>query len=133
MLNPLNRLVVVQFVIYGILGFFGFAAWAMAFSKNLSNLEIIVGEYFRGHLVRWTAKLPLWGIFMLLSAVLSFCTAWLLNKSRREGVYLGVTSFLIGFMTNILFARNILVHSLIGVLIGWTLLTPLAVLWRSLE
>lgn len=32
-----------------------------------------------------------------------------------------------------LFAQNILVHSLTGVLIGWTLLAPLAAAWKNLK
>lgn len=131
--KALTRLVVVQFVLYAVFGVLGFVAWAMAFSKNLLILEMVFGGYFRGHLVRWTVQLPFWGVFILVSAFLSLCTAWLLNRSRREGAYLGVIAFLIGFVTNVLFARNILVHSLVGCAIGWTLLAPVAFLWKSWE
>ncbi|MDH5459730.1 MAG: hypothetical protein OEW71_01675 [Candidatus Bathyarchaeota archaeon] len=126
MRNALIRLVVMQFAVYTVLGMLGFVAWAMAFINNLSTLEVIVGEYMRGHLVRWTAQFPLWEIFMLISAVLSLGATRLLWSSRKEGGYIGIISFSIGFITNILFAQNILVHSLTGALIGWTLLAPLA-------
>ncbi|MEM3730572.1 MAG: hypothetical protein QXG27_00945 [Candidatus Bathyarchaeia archaeon] len=58
---------------------------------------------------------------------------YLLWCSRVEGTYIGVISFFIGFTTNILFAQNILVHTLIGALIGWTLLAPLAIEWKDLK
>lgn len=112
--NDLNKLVMIQFAIYAIVGILGFVAWILAFTGNLSMLEGIVGEYFHGHIVRWTAQLPYWGILMLISAILSLGTTYLLWRLRKEGAYLGVVSFCIGFATNILFARNILVHTLIG-------------------
>jgi hypothetical protein len=71
---------------------FGSVALVMAFGENLSTLEV-VGEYIRGHFVRWTAQFPLWKIFTLISAVLSLGTAGLLQKSRKEGGYLGIISF----------------------------------------
>jgi hypothetical protein len=105
----------------------------MAFTKNLSALEVIVGEYICGHLVRWTAQFPLWGILILTSAASSFCATFLLFVKSIEGGYLGIISFSIEFIANMLFARNILVHSIIGALIGWTLLAPLAVAWKNLK
>ena len=52
--NGLIRLVVIQFVIYVIVAVLAFFAWAMVFSGrgSLSHLEVIVGEYLSGHLVR---------------------------------------------------------------------------------
>lgn len=85
MRNPLTILVVVQFAIYGTFGLFGFVAWTMAFSKNLSNLEIIVGEYFRGHLVRWTAQLPLWEFHVAeCGFILLYCLASEQIAKRRS-------------------------------------------------
>jgi len=133
MRNGLIRLVVTQFAVYTVLGMLGFVAWAMAFTNNLPTLEGIVGEYISGHLPRWTAQFPLWGIFILISAALSLCATRLLWISRREGGYLGVISFSIGFITNMLFARNLLVHGFVGALIGWTMLAPLAVAWKDLK
>ena len=120
-------------MVYAVLGVLGFVAWTMAFTGSLSTLEVMVGDYLRGHFARWTAQLPSWGVLILTSAALSFSAAWLLQKLRKEGVYLGIISFSIGFVTNILCAQNILVHSLIGILIGWTLLAPLIILWKNLE
>ena len=51
----------------------------------------------------------------------------------REGGYLGVISISIGFITNMLFARNLLVHGFVGALIGWIMLAPLAVAWKDLK
>ncbi|MEM3054434.1 MAG: hypothetical protein QXM52_01835 [Candidatus Bathyarchaeia archaeon] len=70
---------------------------------------------------------------MLASAILSLGATCLLWRLRKEGAYLGVAAFCIGFTTNILFAHNILVHALIGILIGWTLLAPLTVAWKNLK
>jgi|GEM_PF-2193507 len=133
MQNSLIRLVVLQFMVYAVLGLLGFVAWAMAFTGSLSTLEVVVGDYLRGHFARWTAQFPSWGVLILTSAALSLGAAWLLQKLRKEGAYLGIISFSIGFVTNILFAQNILVHSLVGILIGWTLLAPLIILWKNLE
>lgn len=105
----------------------------MAFTGNLSVLDLTVSEYLSGHLERWTIQFPLWGIPILMSATLAFGAAWFLLKRQRTGVYLGVISFSLGFLTNLVFAQNILVHSLIGFLVGWTLLAPLAVAWRLLR
>jgi len=105
----------------------------MAFTNNFPTLEGVVGEYVNGHLVRWTAQFPLWGIFIFISAAFSLCATRLLWISRREGGYLGVISFSIGFITNMLFARNLLVHGFVGALIGWTMLAPLAVAWKDLN
>jgi len=131
--NGLNKLITIQFAIYAIIGILGFIAWMLAFTGNVSILEGIIGEYFHGHIVRWTAQLPHWGILILLSAILSLGATYFLWCLRKEGAYLGVASFCIGFVTNILFARNILVHALIGILIGWTLLAPLTIAWKNLK
>lgn len=132
MQSALNKLIVVQFAIYAIIGMLGFISWMLALTDNMSILEGIVGEYFHGHIVRWTMQFPSWGILMLISAILSLSATYLLWCSRKEGAYLGIASFCIGFATNILFAQNILVHTLIGILVGWTLLAPLTVAWKNL-
>jgi hypothetical protein len=131
--SALTRLVVLQFAIYTIIGVLGFISWSLAFTNNISILEEIIGEYIHGHIIRWTRQLPSWGILILIGAILSFFAAYLLWRGRREGAYLGIVSFCIGFATNILFAQNILVHALVGVLIGWTLLAPLSILWKYLK
>jgi len=133
MQSPLIKLIVTQFTVYAAFGVLGFIAWAMALSSSLPALQALVGEYFGGHLVRWTVQFPIWGILLLISAVLAFGAAELLRRSRRRGGYIGIIAFLLGFVTNILFARNMLVHTLTGALIGWTLLAPLVVAWKNLE
>ncbi len=133
MQSALVRLVVLQFAVYMVLASVAFFAWAMAFSDSLSVLEVVFGRYLSGHLVRWTVRLPLWGVFMLISAVLAFGAAWFLRKLRREGIYLGVGSFLIAFAANIFFAQNVVVHVLVGAVIGWVLLAPLVVVWKNLD
>lgn len=133
MQDALKKLIVLQFAIYTIIGLLGFLSWFLAFTGNVSILEGIVGEYFYGHIIRWTAQFPPWGILMLISAILSLSATYLLWYLRKEGAYLGIISFFIGFSTNILFAQNILIHTLIGILIGWTLLAPLAAAWKNLK
>lgn len=131
--SDLCRLVIVQFSVFAILGVIAFVAWVMAFTHNTSMLRAIVGEYMGGHFVRWTTRFPLWGVLMLVSGVLSLVAIRLLWKSRKEGLYIGLVSFSIAFITNIVFAQNILVHTLIGLFIGWTLLAPLTLLWKNLR
>jgi len=56
MQDRLIKLVVIQFVVYGILGIFGFVAWVIAFSSSLSILEVLIGDYLMGHFARWTVQ-----------------------------------------------------------------------------
>lgn len=122
------NLAVFQFVIYSVFGFIGFLAWAGTF------LGFQVGDsYIGGHLTRWTLKFPLWGLFILVSSVLSLIAANLLRRQKRLGGYLGIVSFTIGFIVNLLFARNLLVHTCVGALIGWTLFIPLLLGWKKLD
>lgn len=129
----LIKLAVIQFGGYTVLAILGFAAWMIVFTGKSSILEAIVGAYVHGHITRWTAKLPLWGILMLASGGFSLGAVCLLRNSRREGAYLGFVSFSIGLVTNILFAQNVLLHTLLGILIGWTLLSPIAMAWDNLK
>jgi len=122
------NLAVFQFVIYSVFGFIGFLAWAGTF------LGLQVGDsYIGGHLTRWTLKFPLWGLFILISSFLSLIAANLLWRWKRLGGYLGILSFMIGFIVNLLFARNLLVHTGVGALVGWTLFTPLLLSWKKLN
>jgi hypothetical protein len=36
--------------------FLGFIAWVLAFTDNVTILAGIIGDYFYGHIIRWTAK-----------------------------------------------------------------------------
>jgi len=74
-------LVVLQFAVYSVLSIVAFIAWAMAFTQSLSMLRAIAGEYISGHFVRWTTQFPLWGVFILISGVLSLVAVWLLWNS----------------------------------------------------
>lgn len=122
------NLAVFQFVIYSVFSFFGFLAWAG------TSWGLQFGDsYISGHLTRWTLKFPLWGLFILASGFLSLIAAGLLWRQKRLGCYLGIISFAIGFIVNLLFARNLLVHSCVGALIGWTLFTPLLLGWKRLN
>jgi len=129
----LVRLAVTQFVVYALLCTLGFVAWTWTTTETNRILERMLGSYIHKHLERWTTRFPLWGVFALISAVLSFGAARLLQNGRREGGYVAITSLLVGFATNLLFAQNLLVHVVAGVLIFWILLWPLAVLWISIE
>lgn len=131
--QALIRLVVLQFSVYSVLGILGFLAWLLAFTDNLAILGVLVGGYVRGHLVRWTAQFPSWGAFILLSGAFSLAAAWSLWRMRKEGLCFAVLSFSVGFLTNMVFAQNLIVHSLLGILIGWILLAPLSVAWKSLK
>ena len=122
------NLAVFQFVIYSVFGIIGFLAWAGTF------LGLPVGDsYIGGHLTRWTLKFPLWGPSFLIASILSLIAASLLWRRKRLGGYLGILSFMIGFVVNLLFARNLLVHTCVGALIGWTLFTPLLLSWKKLN
>jgi hypothetical protein len=126
--NGSINLAVLQFVIYSFFGFIGFLAWVG------TSLGFQLGDsYIRGHLTRWTLKFPLWGPFILISSFLSLLAASLLCRQRRLGGYLGILAFMIGFVVNLLFARNLLVHTCVGALIGWTLFVPLLLSWKKLD
>ena len=66
-------------------------------------------------------------------AFLSLVSAFLLWRSKRLGAYLGTTSFMIGFVTNLVVARNLFVHALLGTLLGWILLVPMAIGWKRID
>lgn len=117
----------VQFAIYAIFGIIGFIVWIKSVTAPLGY------GYISGHLRRWTKRLPIWGPAILITAILSVVASGLLWKSKRLGGYLGILSFVIGLATNLVIARNLLVHAFIGTLVGWILLVPLTAGWRSLK
>ncbi len=127
------KLVVLQFALFSVACILAFIAWAITLMDGTHLLRMIVGEYISGHIVRWTIQLPLWGPLLLVSSALSIMTVWYLQSARREGGYLGIISFVIAFVTNLLFARNLLVHWAIGCSIGWTLIAPLVIGWSDLD
>jgi hypothetical protein len=133
MRTSIVKLVVLQFALFSVACSLAFIAWAITLMDGSNLLEMIIGEYIGRHIVRWTNQLPLWGPLMLVSSALSIMTVWYLQSARKEGGYLGIISFVIAFVTNLLFARNLLVHWAIGCSIGWTLITPLIIGWGDLN
>ena len=116
---------------------FQFVAYAMAcitmfgFWSGLKSP--VMPDYVHGHVQRWTAKFPMWGPVILFVAFLSLVSAFLLWRLKRLGAYLGTTSFMIGFVTNLVVARSLFVHAFFGILLGWILLVPLAIGWKSMD
>jgi hypothetical protein len=133
MRTTIVKLVVLQFALFSVACILAFIAWAITLVGGSSLLKMIVGEYIGGHIVRWTIQLPLWGPLLLVSSVLSIMAVWYLQSARKEGGYLSIISFVIAFVTNLLFARNLLVHWTIGCSIGWTLIAPLVIGWGDLN
>ena len=133
MRTSIVKLAVLQFTLFSVACILAFIAWAIALMDGSHLLTMIVGAYISGHIVRWTIQLPLWGPLMLVSSALSIMTVWYLQSSRNEGGYLGIISFVIAFVTNLLFARNLLVHWAVGCAIGWTLIAPLVIGWDDLD
>ena len=127
------KLIILQFAFFSVACFLAFIAWAITLMGGTNLLNMIVGEYIGGHIIRWTIQLPIWGPLMLISSALSIMTVWYLQSARKEGGYLGIISFVIAFVTNLLFARNLLVHWTIGISIGWTLIAPLIIGWSDLD
>ena len=133
MRTSIVKLIVLQFALFSVACILAFIAWAITLMDGSHLLTMIVGEYIGGHIVRWTIQLPLWGPLMLVSSALSIMTVWYLQSARKEGGYLGIISFVIAFVTNLLFARNLLVHWAAGCAIGWTLIAPLIMGWGDLD
>ena len=133
MRTTIVKLVVLQFALFSVACTLAFIAWAITLMDGSSLLTMIVGEYISDHIVRWTIQLPLWGPLVLASSALSIMTVWYLQSARKEGGYLGIISFVIAFVTNLLFARNLLVHWAVGCSIGWTLIVPLVIAWGDLD
>ncbi|UCE09165.1 MAG: hypothetical protein JSW61_09295 [Candidatus Thorarchaeota archaeon] len=129
---PTPKLIAAQFLFYALGGVAAFFAWIMILTNSEALLNAIVGDYLAWHFTRWTLRLFFWGPLILLSAVLAFASSWLIMKSNRIGGYLGILAFLIGFVIDILVANIMFVHVLIGLLIGWVLLSPLTFGWDSI-
>lgn len=127
MRDAVVNLSTLQFALYAVLCFLAFAAWTELVVPSFVN------GYVNAHLQRWTVKLPVWGPIILAAGLLSLTATYFLSRSKRLGGYLGMASFLIGLGVNVYVARNLMVHCLIGALIGWILLVPLFISWGSLR
>lgn len=115
-----------QFVVYALTCTILFGFW-------IGFKSPVMPEYVNGHVQRWTVKFPLWGLVILFVAFLSLVSAFLLWRLKRLGAYLGTASFMIGFVTNLVVARNLFVHALLGTLLGWILLVPMAIGWKRID
>ena len=133
MRTSIVKLIVLQFALFSVACILAFIAWAIILMDGSNLLKMIIGEYIGGHIVRWTIQLPNWGPLLLVSSALSIMAVWYLQSARKEGGYLGIISFVIAFVTNLLFARNLLVHWAIGCSIGWILIAPLVIGWDDLS
>ncbi|MGY5876395.1 MAG: hypothetical protein RTU30_11670 [Candidatus Thorarchaeota archaeon] len=127
-----RKLVAIQFTFYTLGGVAAFVAWIMILNGNSAILYATIGDYITGHFMRWTSRLFLWGPIVLASGLIALISAWLILKREKIGGYLGVVAFLIGFTVDILVANVMFVHILLGLLIGWVLLAPLAFVWNDI-
>ena len=107
-------------------------AWVIIQTGNEALLHDVVGNYLSYHFLQWTSRLYLWGPLVLISAAVALIALWLILKANKIGGYLGIISFLIGFVVDILVANIMFVHVLVGLLIGWVLLAPLIFGWDDI-
>ncbi|MHA2202435.1 MAG: hypothetical protein ACW991_01985 [Candidatus Hodarchaeales archaeon] len=120
--DPLLSLVVFQFIVLGIIGLTGFIGWGMALNFELSAPGYL--SYIADHLEHWTVKFSWWGVLSLCVGLISFASAILIRKNDLAGAGIGLFAFLLGFMTNMLVARNPPAHIAVGVIVGWIIITP---------
>lgn len=126
------KLVAAQFLFYSLGGVCAFIAWVMLQMGYEARLDEIAGSYLSYHFVQWTSRLYIWGPLVLISSILAFAAIFLILRRNSIGGYLGIISFLIGFVVDILVANVMFVHVLVGLLIGWVLLAPLILGWEEI-
>ncbi len=129
---PNSKIIAAQFVFYTIGGIAAFIAWVMIQVGCTNLLHDVAGSYLSYHFIQWTSRLYLWGPIILISAVIAFVAGWFVLKANKIGGYLGIVSFSIGFVVDILVANVMFVHILVGMLIGWVLLAPLIFGWYDI-
>ncbi len=129
---PNAKIVAAQFFFYTLGGAGAFIAWIMIQTGNEALLIDVAGNYLSYHFIQWTSRLYLWGPLVLISAVLALAAVWLILGGNKIGGYLGIVSFLIGLVVDILVANVMFVHVLVGLLIGWVLLAPLIFGWDDI-
>jgi hypothetical protein len=129
---PTARIVAIQFLVYTLGGIGAFAAWMMIQTGNEAMLNDFAGYYLTYHFHNWTNRLYLWGPVILVSAALAFIAMLLILRTDKVGGYLGIISYLIGLVVDILVANVMFVHLLVGLLIGWVLLAPLIFGWNDI-
>ena len=120
--DPLLSLVVFQFLVFGIIGLAGFVGWLLSLIFQLSAPGYL--NYITDHLEHWTTNFSWWGVLSLCVGIISFATAILIRKNDLIGASMGLFAFLLGFVTNMIVARNPPAHIAVGVIIGWILIIP---------
>ncbi|MFX0016956.1 MAG: hypothetical protein ACFFB2_17280 [Promethearchaeota archaeon] len=120
--DPLLNLVVFQFLVYGIIGLVGFMGWWLSLVVQLSAPGYL--NYITDHLEHWTINFSWWGVLSLCVGIISFAAAIIIKKNDLIGAGLGLFAFILGFVTNILVARNPPAHIAVGIIVGWIVLIP---------
>lgn len=120
--DPLLSLVVFNYLVLGIIGLTGFVGWWLALISQLSAPGYL--NYITDHLEHWTIKFSWWGLLSLCVGFISFAAAILIRKNDLRGAGLGLFAFLLGFVTNMLVARNPPAHIAVGVIVGWIVIIP---------
>ncbi|MFX0126149.1 MAG: hypothetical protein ACFFAE_21185 [Candidatus Hodarchaeota archaeon] len=120
--DPLQNLVVFQFIVLGIIGLVGFMGWWLALIIELSAPGYL--NYITDHLEHWTIKFSWWGVLSLCVGFISFAAAILIRKNDLLGAGVGLFAFLLGFTTNMLVARNPPAHIAVGIIVGWIIIIP---------
>ncbi len=120
--DPLLSLVVFQFLVFGIIGLAGFVGWLLSLIFQLSAPGYL--NYITDHLEHWTTNFSWWGVLSLCVGFISFAAAILIRKNDLIGASMGLFAFLLGFVTNMIVARNPLAHIAVGAIIGWILIIP---------
>ncbi len=120
--DPLLSLVVFQFLVLGIIGLTGFVGWWLSLIFELSAPGYL--NYITDHLEHWTVNFSWWGVLSLCVGLISFTAAILIRKNDLFGTVIGLFAFFLGFMTNMLVARNPPAHIAVGVIVGWIIIIP---------
>ncbi|UCG00987.1 MAG: hypothetical protein JSW11_15385 [Candidatus Heimdallarchaeota archaeon] len=120
--DPLLSLVVFQFIVLGIIGLVGFVGWGLSLIFELSAPGYL--NYITDHLEHWTIKSSWWGLLSLCVGFISFAAAFLIRKNDLLGAGVGFFALILGFITNMLVARNPPAHIAVGVIVGWIIVIP---------
>ncbi|MFW9870526.1 MAG: hypothetical protein ACFFFO_11040 [Candidatus Thorarchaeota archaeon] len=129
---PDRKIVAAQFLFYTIGGLGAFIAWVLIQLEEETLLLNMAGYYLTYHFRQWTMRLYLWGPIVLVSAFIALVALWFILKRKKLGGYLGIVAVAIGLIVDILVANIMFVHILVGLLIGWVLLSPVVFGWDDL-
>ena len=120
--DPLLGLVIFQFIVLGMIGITGFIGWWMALTFELVAPGYL--NYIADHFEHWTDKFVWWGVLSLCVGIISFAGAIFIRKNNALGAGLGLFALLLGFITNMLVARNPPAHIAVGIIVGWGIVLP---------